>query len=95
MYICMHIYIYNIYIHIRIYEYIYMYMYIYTRKTELTESGNFRLFDLGKSAGLLFETAAQGIFFIRWLVCALCKRTSVIYPFVDEEANGSYPFETD
>ncbi len=38
------------------------------------------------------ENGSPGDFLNLFIICSSCKWKFVIFPFVDEETNGSYPF---
>jgi hypothetical protein len=40
-----------------------------------------------------WKTEAHAIFLNSFNVCSLSKRKFVVFPFVDEETNGSYPLQ--
>jgi hypothetical protein len=41
---------------------------------------------------ITWKTEVEAIFLNTFTVCSSRKRKFVVFPFVDEETNGSYPF---
>jgi hypothetical protein len=57
------------------------------------ETWNHGNMNIWKDGDIKRKTEAQLIFLNLFTVCLSCKRMFVVYPFVDEETNRSYPFE--